>query len=146
MDVHRTYDFPPRLQTGGPEALDPGKPLTLYGTPSSTACPDRALPRYTLLRAAAACCRRVRAATTGGDGRWQRQGEKVALYVVSSPFGGIGSIRTRTEHGCGLLARIVRSALYDKYPTGATPKPGKDAIVSSFFPLPCRTVSIRCSK
>jgi hypothetical protein len=50
---------PQRLQTGGPEALDPGKPLTRYGNPSDTACPDRALPRSALLRAAAACCRRV---------------------------------------------------------------------------------------
>src|SRR6266700_3130983 len=47
------------------------------------------------------------------------------------PFGGIGSIRTRTEHGVVLLARMLGSALYDKCPTGAIPKPGKDAIVSA---------------
>jgi hypothetical protein len=50
---------PQRLQTGSPEALDPGKPLTLYGNPSSTACPGGAPPRHALLRAAAAGGRRV---------------------------------------------------------------------------------------
>src|SRR6266516_4407329 len=36
-------------------------------------------------------------------------------------FGGIGSVRTRTEHGCVLLARMLGPALYDKCPTGAIP-------------------------
>src|SRR5499433_2602134 len=48
----------------------------------------------------------------------------------SNAFAGIGSIRTRTEHGCVLLARILGPAFYDTCPTGAIPKPGKDAIVS----------------
>src|SRR5215471_15632919 len=64
---------------------------------------------------------------TIGDDLWRWQ-----VCNRGNPFGGIGSIRTRTEHGCGLLARIVRSALYDKCLTGAIPKPGKDAIVSFF--------------
>src|SRR6516162_5888187 len=46
------------------------------------------------------------------------------------PFGGIGSIRSRTAHGCVRRARMWRPALYDKCPAGAIPKPGKDAIVS----------------
>src|SRR5215510_1583109 len=48
----------------------------------------------------------------------------------SNAFAGIGSIRTRTEHGCVLLARILGPAFYDTCPAGAIPKPGKDAIVS----------------
>src|SRR6266487_2372105 len=47
-----------------------------------------------------------------------------------NPFGGIGSIRTRTEHGFVLPARMWGPELYDKCPSGAIPKPGKDAIVS----------------
>src|SRR5437899_8321245 len=46
------------------------------------------------------------------------------------PFGGIGSIRTRTEHGFVLRARMLGPQLYDKGRAGAIPKPGKDAIVS----------------
>src|SRR5262252_4232063 len=64
---------------------------------------------------------------TIGDDLWRWQ-----VCNRGNPFGGIGSIRTRTEHGCGLLVRIVRAALYDKCLTGAIPKPGKDAIVSKF--------------
>src|SRR5215831_3366175 len=45
---------PQRLQTGGSEALDPGKPLTLSGHPSYTAYPDGAQPCHALRRAAAA--------------------------------------------------------------------------------------------
>src|SRR5215510_936874 len=67
-------------------------------------------------------------AATRGDDLWWWQ-----VCNRGHPFGGIGSIRTRTEHGCGLLARIVGSALYDKCPRGARPKPGKDAIVSFFM-------------
>src|SRR6266478_10192707 len=48
------------------------------------------------------------------------------------PFAGIGSIRTRTEHGFVLLVRMLGPALYDKCPSGTIPKPGKDAIVSKF--------------
>src|SRR5215470_9017418 len=62
---------------------------------------------------------------TIGDALWRWQ-----VCNCGNPFGGIGSIRTRTEHGCGLLARIVGSVFYDKCPMGAMPKPGKDAIVS----------------
>src|SRR5215471_7032914 len=64
---------------------------------------------------------------TIGDDLWRWQ-----VCNRGNPFAGIGSIRTRTEHGCGLLACIVRAALYDTCPTGAIPKPGKDAIVSAF--------------
>src|SRR5215813_4416204 len=63
---------------------------------------------------------------TIGDDLWRWQ-----VCNGGDPFGRIGSIRTRTEHGCGLLARIVGSAFYDKCPMGAMPKPGKDAIVST---------------
>jgi hypothetical protein len=64
---------------------------------------------------------------TRGDDLWRWQ-----VCNRGNPFGGIGSIRTRTEHDCGLLTRMLEPALYDKCPTGATPKPGKDAIVSIF--------------
>src|SRR6516165_10766731 len=40
-------------------------------------------------------------AATIGDDLWWGQ-----VCNRGNPFGGIGSIRTRTEHGCGLLARI----------------------------------------
>src|SRR5436309_12377797 len=62
---------------------------------------------------------------TRGDDLWRWQ-----VGNRGHPFGGIGSIRTRTAHGCVLLARIVGPALYDECPTGAIPKPGKEAIVS----------------
>jgi hypothetical protein len=64
---------------------------------------------------------------TIGDDLWRGQ-----VGNRGNPFGGIGSIRTRTEHGCVLLARMLGLVLYDKGPTGAIPKPGKDAIVSIF--------------
>src|SRR5215510_15281506 len=48
------------------------------------------------------------------------------------PFGGIGSIRPRTDHGCVLRARMLGPQLYDTCPTGARPQPGKDAIVSIY--------------
>src|SRR5262249_32539973 len=64
---------------------------------------------------------------TIGDDLWRWQ-----VGNRGNPFGGIGSIRTRTEHGCVLLARMLGLVLYDKGPTGAIPKPGKDAIVSDF--------------
>jgi len=40
------------------------------------------------------------------------------------PFGGIGSIRTWTEHGCVLRARMLGPELYDNCPSRAIPKPG----------------------
>src|SRR5919198_2332725 len=46
------------------------------------------------------------------------------------PFGGIGSIRPRTEHGCVLRARMLGLQLYDQGPSAAISKPGEDAIVS----------------
>src|SRR5919197_2704406 len=45
---------------------------------------------------------------TIGDDLWRWQ-----VCNRGNPFGGIGSIRTRTEHGCGLLARILEPVLYD---------------------------------
>src|SRR5215217_3064868 len=46
------------------------------------------------------------------------------------PLRGIGSIRTRPEHGCVLRARMFGPPLYDKGPSVAISKPGEDAIVS----------------
>src|SRR5438128_5358776 len=63
-------------------------------------------------------------ATRGNDLWWWQ------VCNRGHPFGGIGSIRPRTEPSCVLLACIVVPALYDTCPTGAIPKPGKDAIVS----------------
>jgi hypothetical protein len=62
---------------------------------------------------------------TGRDDLWRWQ-----VGNRSNSFGGIGSIHTRTEHGFVLPVRILGPKLYDKCPTGATPEPGKDAIVS----------------
>src|SRR2546425_3969046 len=47
-----------------------------------------------------------------------------------NPFAGIGSIRPRTEHSFILRARMLGPPLYDRGPSRAIPKPGKDAIVS----------------
>src|SRR5262249_55147608 len=47
------------------------------------------------------------------------------------PFGGIGSIRTRPEHGFGLFAQRFGPKLYDNGPAAAIPKPGIFAIVSN---------------
>jgi len=69
--------------------------------------------------------RLARVGATRRDDLWRWQ-----VGNRGNPFGGIGSIRTRTAHGCILLARMLRPALYDKGPTGAIPKPGKDAIVT----------------
>jgi len=48
------------------------------------------------------------------------------------PFGGIGSIRTRTKHSFALLVPMVELKGYEKGFSGAISKPGKDAIVSHF--------------
>src|SRR6266511_243971 len=48
-----------------------------------------------------------------------------------NPFAGIGSIRTWTEHGFILLVPMSGPKLYAKGSSGAIPKPGKDAIVST---------------
>src|SRR5262249_30180762 len=69
--------------------------------------------------------RLVRVGATGRDNLWRWQ-----VSNRGNPFGGIGSIRPRTEHGGIRLARMLGPVLYDKCPTGAIPKPGKDAIVS----------------
>src|ERR1700750_3408250 len=71
---------------------------------------------------------RTRVARGGATGRndlWRWQ-----VGNRSNPCGGIGALRPRTDHGCILRARILRPALYDICPTGAIPKPGRDAIVS----------------
>src|SRR5262244_2029622 len=60
-----------------------------------------------------------------------------------NPFGGIGSIHPRTDHGCVLRARMLKPALYDKCPLGAIPKPGKDAIVSGIPSFCAPTSSVR---
>src|SRR6266851_7860684 len=49
------------------------------------------------------------------------------------PFGGIGSIRTRTKHSFALLVPMVELKGYEKGFSGAISKPGKDAIVSKLF-------------
>src|SRR5215510_16480580 len=49
-------------------------------------------------------------------------------------FGGIGSIRTWTEHGWVLRARMLGPALYDNCPSRAIPKPGNSPTVSKFWP------------
>src|SRR5499426_4694977 len=69
--------------------------------------------------------RLVRVGATGRDNLWRWQ-----VGNRGNPFGGIGSIHPRTDHGCVLRARMLKPALYDKCPLGAIPKPGKDAIVS----------------
>ena len=85
-------------------------------------------PRVLLVPIGLGPTTRTRLARGGAPGRddlWRWQ-----VGNRAHPFGGIGSIRPRTELGCVLRARMVRPALYDKRPSGARPKPGKDAIVS----------------
>src|SRR5262245_36552509 len=98
---HVTRISPQRLQTGGPEAHAPGKPLTLSRTPSSAACPDRAKPRHALLRAAFAGRRSVLGAPLAP--RAKRRSEKVALYFLSVrreliPLHGYGTILLTRLH------------------------------------------------
>src|SRR5262249_55335322 len=50
-----------------------------------------------------------------------------------NPFGGIGSIGTRTKHRFAFLVRMLEPKLYDPGSAKAIIKPGKDAIVSNFF-------------
>src|ERR1041384_4174445 len=69
--------------------------------------------------------RLARVGTMRRDDLWRWQ-----VGNRGDPFGGIGSIHPRTEHGCVLRACMSRPALYDKCPSGAIPKPGTDAIVS----------------
>ena len=69
--------------------------------------------------------RLARVGATGRDDLW-----RWPVGNRGTPLGGIGAIRPRTEHDCILRARMLRPALYDKRPTGAIPKPGKDAMVS----------------
>src|SRR5262245_8024605 len=69
--------------------------------------------------------RLARVGATGRDDLWWWQ-----VGNGGNPFGGIRSIRPRTEHGGVLRACMLRPALYDKCPSGAIPKPGNDAIVS----------------
>src|SRR2546428_441205 len=71
--------------------------------------------------------RLARVGATGRDDLWRWQ-----VGNCGNPFGGIGSIRTWTEHGFVLRARMLGLELYDKCPSGAISKPGKDAIVSKF--------------
>src|SRR5205807_6378936 len=67
----------------------------------------------------------ARVGATGRDALWRWQ-----VSNCGHPFGGIGSIRPRTEHGCVLRDHMLGPALYDRCPSGAIPKPGKEAIVS----------------
>src|SRR4029434_2166975 len=68
-----------------------------------------------------------RVGAIGRDDLWRWQ-----VGHGGHPFGGIGSIRPRTEHGFVLRDHMLGPALYDKCLSGAIPKPGKDAIVSFF--------------
>src|SRR4029450_10041815 len=52
--------------------------------------------------------RLARVGATGRDDLWRWQ-----VGNGGHPFGGIGSIRPRTEHGGVLRARMLRPALYD---------------------------------
>ena len=74
---------PQLFPTGRPEALAPGEPFSPQPHPSCSACPDRALPRHAVLRAAAAARRgglgtppapRATMAAGGGERR-ERRGE-----------------------------------------------------------------------
>src|SRR5262249_1142735 len=71
----------------------------------------------------------------GRDDLWRWQ-----VGNRSNSFGRIGSIRTRTEHGFILPRGMLGPKLYDKCPSSAIPKPGKDAIVSENRPH-CRRLS-----
>ena len=53
----------------------------------------------------------------------------------ANTFRGIGSIHTRTEHRCALLARMLGPALYNKCPSGAILNSGILTTVSD--PVPC---------
>ena len=79
-------DYPQLFRRAAPR---PSKSLRRSRHPSYAACPGRALPRCASPRAAAACWgsrrRCEQAAAAGGGGRWQRRGEKVALYFLTSP-------------------------------------------------------------
>src|SRR5262249_4322714 len=74
------------------------------------------------------CLSRVGA--TGRDDLWRWQ-----VGNGGNPFGGIGSIRPRTDHGCVLRDHMLGPELYDRCPSEAIPKPGKDAIVSFKIPM-----------
>ena len=63
---------------------------------------------------------------TLGDGLWRWQ-----VCNRGNPFGGIGSICTRTKHGFAFLVRMLVPKLYDTCSSKAIIKPGKDAIVSA---------------
>src|SRR6267142_1299206 len=62
---------------------------------------------------------------TGRDDLWRWQ-----VGHRRNACGGIGSRRPRTAHGFVLPVRMLGPKLYDTCPSGAIPKPGKDAIVS----------------
>src|SRR5712691_5349592 len=67
---------------------------------------------------------------TRGDDLWRWQ-----VCNRCNPFGGIGSIGTRTKHGFAFLVRMLGPKLYDTCSSKAIIKPGKDAIVSKIEPL-----------
>src|SRR5262245_59576196 len=75
--------------------------------------------------------RLARGGATGRDDLWRWQ-----VGNRSNPFGGIGSIHPRTNHGCVLRARMLKPALYDKGLSGAILRPGNSATVSRF----CRII------
>src|SRR5215475_8164685 len=55
----------------------------------------------------------ARVGATGRDDLWRWQ-----VCNCGNPFGGIGSIRPRTKHGCVLRDHMLGPALYDKCPSG----------------------------
>ena len=62
----------------------------------------------------------ARVGATGRDNLWRWQ-----VYNRGNPFGGIGSIRTWTEHGFVLRAHMLGPELYDKCPAEAIQNPVK---------------------
>src|SRR5216683_2831597 len=113
------------LRTGGLSRGDHKSTRTPHGEiPSVVQPPLGLLLPVSLVRATRTGLALVGATVRDDLWRWQ-------VCNRGNPFGGIGSIRTRTEHGFVLLARMLGPALYDKCPSGAIPKPGKDAIVSN---------------
>src|SRR2546428_2566894 len=91
--------------------------------PSVVQCPlGLRVPRG---RVTTAWTRLPRGVATRGDDLWRWQ-----VCHRRHPFGGIGSIGTRTTHGLAFLVRMLGPKLYDTCSSKAIIKPGKDAIVS----------------
>src|SRR6266566_4693655 len=96
--------------------------------PSVVQCPlGLRVPRG---RVTTAWTRLPRGVATRGDDLWRWQ-----VCHRCHPFGGIGSIGTRTTHGFAFLVRMLGPKLYDTCSSKAIIKPGKDAIVSIYLEI-----------